>query len=296
MFNHIQGWDITKKLQNKHKIYIRQFTGSKVTCMNDYVKPCRRENNPGQIFHVGSNDIPTSKDPLAIAQCVVRDASLRSSGSFDRISFSECLNNLRQRNINCLFLAHININSIRNKFDQLVSSIKNNIDILMISETKTDNSFSPIQFHFEGYCIYRLDRNKYGGGILVYVQSSSIEGFFIELNLRCKRWLLSCSYNSHQSLISEHLSIIGKDLDLLSASYDKIFLMGDFNAEPHDHFLVNFCDVCNLKNLIKVPTCFKNPESPTSIDVMLTNSCRSFPNSCGIETGLSDFHKMIVTI
>ena len=97
-------------------------------------------------------------------------------------------------------------------------------------------------------------------------------------------------------MISEHLSIIGKDLDLLSANYDKIFLMGDFNAEPHDHFLMDFCDVYNLKNLIKVPTRFKNPERPTSIDVMLTNSYRSFQNSCAIETGLSDFYKMIVTI
>ena len=59
--------------------------------------------------------------------------------------------------------------------------------------------------------------------------------------------------------------------------------MGHFNEEPQDHFLMDFCDVYDLKNLIKVTTCFKNPESPTSIDVMLTNSCRSFPNSCAIE-------------
>ena len=67
----------------------------------------------------------------------------------------------------------------------------------MISETKIDNSFSTMQFHIEGYCIYRLHRNEYRGGILLYVredipsklipmQSSSIEGFFIELNLSVK--------------------------------------------------------------------------------------------------------------
>ena len=72
--------------------------------------------------------------------------------------------------------------------------------------------------------------------------------------------------------------------------------MGDFNAEPHDHFIMDFCDVYNLKNLIKVSTCFKNLERPTSINVMLTNSYGSFQNSCSIDTGLSDFHKMIVTI
>ena len=177
----------------------------------------------------------------------------------------------------------------------------------MISETKIDHSFPTIQIHIEGYSIYGLDQNEYRGGILVYVredisyklipmQGSSIECFLIEVNLRCKKWLLSCSYNSHRSLISEHLSIIGKDLDLLSDNYDKFFLKGDSHAEPRDYFLMDFCGMHNLKKLIKVPACFKNPERPTSIDVMLTNSCRSFQNSCAIEAGLSDFHKMIVTI
>ena len=134
----------------------------------------------------------------------------------------------------------------------------------MTSETKIENSFPTMQFHIKGFYIYRLDLNEYGGAILGYMredipfklipmQSSSIEGFFIELNLR---WLLSCNYNSHRSLILEHLSIIENDLDILSANYDKIFLMGDFNAEPHDQFLMNFCDVYNLRNLINVPTCF----------------------------------------
>ena len=131
---------------------------------------------------------------------------------------------------------------------------------------------------------------------LIPMQSFSVEGFFVEINLRCKKWLLRCSYNLYRSLISELLSIIGMDLDVLSANYHQIFLMGDFDAEPHDHFIVDFCDAYNLKNLIKMPICFKNPEKPTINDLRLTNSRRSFQNSCPIETGLSDYHEMIVTI
>ena len=72
MIQDIQDWEITKKLENKHKVYIRQFAGSKIICMNVYVKPCIREKNPDHIiFHVGTNDIPTSKDPLAIGQSIV---------------------------------------------------------------------------------------------------------------------------------------------------------------------------------------------------------------------------------
>ena len=214
---------------------------------------------------------------------------------------------MRNKNLNRLLFAHININSIRNKFDQVLAGIKNNIDVLMISETKLDSTFPKMQFHFEEYCVYRLDRNEHGVGILVYVredipsklipmQNSSIEGLFIELNLRSKKWLSACSYNPHRSLISEHLSITGKNLDLFSAKYENIFLMGDLNAEPHDSYLKDFCDIYSLKNLIKVPTCFKNPDRPTCIDVMLTSSYRSFHNSCVVETGISDFHKMTVTV
>ena len=57
----------------------------------------------------------------------------------------------------------------------------------------------------------------------------------------------------------------------------------------------NFCDMFNTKN-IKEKTCFKNSENPTCIDLILRNRPRSFQNSTVIETGLSDFHKMCVTV
>ena len=52
----------------------------------------------------------------------------------------------------------------------------------------------------------------------------------------------------------------------------------------------------NLKNLINMPTCFKNLSNPSSIDLMLTNHPRSFQNSLSIDTCLSDFHRMTVTV
>ena len=52
----------------------------------------------------------------------------------------------------------------------------------------------------------------------------------------------------------------------------------------------------NLKNLIKEPTCFKNPEKPTIIDLILTNKPKCFQHSCTYETGISDFHKMTITV
>ena len=57
-----------------------------------------------------------------------------------------------------------------------------------------------------------------------------------------------------------------------------------------------FCESYNLSSLIRESTCYKNPENPSYIDIFLTNSPNSFQNSSVVETGLSDFHRMIVTV
>ena len=75
-----------------------------------------------------------------------------------------------------------------------------------------------------------------------------------------------------------------------------MLLLGDFNTEVENNFLKEFCDLYGMKSLIRVPTCYKNQTYPTCIDLKLTNSNRSFQNSCTIQTGLSDFHKMITTV
>ena len=60
--------------------------------------------------------------------------------------------------------------------------------------------------------------------------------------------------------------------------------------------LKNLCSLYLLKNLTKKATCFKNPEDPKTIDLILTNRRRSFCNSGSLETGLSDFHKLTATV
>ena len=110
---------------------------------------------------------------------------------------------------------------------------------------------------------------------------------------------MCCSYKPRQRFISNHLIDNGRNLDLLSTSYDNILLLDDFNAEVENNFLKEFCDLYGTKSLIKIPTCYKNSANLTCIDLMVTNSDesnQSFQNSCTIETGLSDFHEVIVTI
>ena len=81
----------------------------------------------------------------------------------------------------------------------------------MISETKLDEPFPKGKFLMTGFTEpYRMDRNTNGGGIALYVREDipyrkmsfknddkDIEHFFVKINLRKKKWLISCLYNPH---------------------------------------------------------------------------------------------------
>ena len=59
---------------------------------------------------------------------------------------------------------------MRNKFNLLVPAVVRNLDIFLITESKTDNSFSEAQFEIDGFTIpYRVDRDCNEGDILLYI-------------------------------------------------------------------------------------------------------------------------------
>ena len=108
------------------------------------------------------------------------------------------LKRLRSNHPQQIIIGHLNINSIRNKFDIMKPMLMHDLDIFMVTETKLDDSFPVSQFNVEGFSTpFRLDRNKTGGRIILYIRSyiiaskltsftfpNDIEAFFIEINLK----------------------------------------------------------------------------------------------------------------
>ena len=177
----------------------------------------------------------------------------------------------------------------------------------MISETKISESYPIHEFEIEGFNIsFRLDRNCHGGGIILYVRQDppckeltshnhpkNMESIFIELTLRKTKWSLTGGYNPKKESITRFLSHVSEGLDKYIYNYDNIIILGDLNVDIPDESMIDFCNMYNPKNLIKQPTCYKNHNNPSSIDVILTNRAKSFQNSI---TGLSDHHKMILAV
>ena len=85
---------------------------------------------------------------------------------------NELLNNIRISNVNRLIIGQLNINSLRNKIEALKTIIRGKIDILVITETKLDDTFPTNQFSIDGFSMpFRLDREGGGGGgVIIYVR------------------------------------------------------------------------------------------------------------------------------
>ena len=143
-------------------------------------------------------------------------------------STNSSLETIRKDILDKLTLAHLNINSIRNKFDSLADIIKDNIDVSLISKTEVDDTFPNGQFFLDGFGTpFRLDQNSYGGGIMLFIRNAipakvvstddrSIASFCVELNFRKKKWLLN-SYNPKHRSIKSHLESLSKSIDSLSS-------------------------------------------------------------------------------
>ena len=168
---------------------------------------------------------------------------------------------MRLSNINKLIVGSLNINSISGKFEQLKTVINGNIDILLVVETKLDATFPESQFVIEGYSApYRLDGNRNGGGILIYVREDipskklskhnfpdDIEGFFIEINLRKTKWLIFGSYHPPSQSDQYYFDNVGQALDTYNSTYEKSLLVGDFNVEERDACSMDFMYQYDLK-------------------------------------------------
>ena len=143
------------------------------------------------------------------------------SEDMDHEDVNEILNDIRIKNINNIIIAYLNINSFPNKYDALNFFIPENIDIMIIGETKLDDSYPTTQFLIDGFSKpFRRDRDKFGGGTLCYVRKGllcmeltkhtfpdDIEGLIIEINLRKSKWLLLSTYHP-QAKMTPIISIL----------------------------------------------------------------------------------------
>ena len=159
----------------------------------DNINPSKHLNRSGlHLNHLCKSILSVSF--LSVLNSLDSEQWLKSKGSnnSDKNSGkSEALNEvtfLRRKFTKHLLFGHLNLNSIRNKFEALEFLIKDRFDVFLVSENKLHSSFPEAQFKIPGYRIFRQDRVKYGGGLM----------FYINQNIPCKK--ISFSFQRLSSL------------------------------------------------------------------------------------------------
>ena len=155
-----------------------------------------------QMNPLASSFIPILQD-LDLNSMVSPNGSVSSDSEDDENPYV-VLKNLKKKNFERPVIAHMDINSISSKFEPLTSMIKDNIDFLLITESKIDDTFPRGHFQIEGYARpIRLDRTRNGGGLIIFVRDDltckelrprvlypELECTFLELRVRQSKWLV----------------------------------------------------------------------------------------------------------
>ena len=167
------------------------------------------------------------------------------------------LKELKGKNLERPVIAHLNINSISSKFEPLTSMIQENVDILLVTESRIDDTFPMGQFQVEGFSRpIRLDRNRDGGGIIIFVREDltcnelkprvlypELECTFLEMRIRQSKWLVVVGYNPQKENISKFLNRISEEMDKLLPKYENLLMLGDWNSTVNEESLANFCEM-----------------------------------------------------
>ena len=170
--------------------------------------------------------------------------SLSSENSESCFSINNDILRIRKERIdNALntIIGDLNINSIRNKF-VLVENIIKAFDIFLISESKLDCTFPLNQFHIAGFKQFRRDRNRFGGGLMLYINENipcrplnehpkfpDLELIVFELHQSKHKSLFLGIYKPLCQNEIHFLHRINSILDHYLTTYENFILIGDFN-------------------------------------------------------------------
>ena len=222
------------------------------------------------------------------------------------------LKSTRCENPTNLIIAHVNVNSIKTKFEYFHDILRKGLlDILCITETKLDNTYADALFRCTGFKCYRKDRSSSSGGMLVYIrediphnrlekceindQSCHFENVLFQFQTKNSKFKLACVYKNPRVPSGKFLQLSSQFLDAMTLDGDEIVMLGDFNIDmltANNEVSNELCDIYGLENIIVSPTCFKS-EKGTLLDPVLVSNKYKFCKPFNVVCGLSDWHNMV---
>ena len=159
-------------------------------------------------------------------------------------------------------------------------------DIVCIVESWLDDSILDAEICIQGYSLFRLDRTRHGGGVLIFVKSLFIVSVIFEgtpefeclaLSVRCNDnspgFLIVLFYRPPNSGHSPLDNLFDFLCNVIVTHSSNLYLIGDFNVNflepttPLYHKLLSIVSSFNLTQVVSEPTRVTNLSS-TLIDLI----------------------------
>ena len=212
-------------------------------------------------------------------------------------------------------IAHVNVRSLYPKFDEISLLLTgSSLDVLCLSETWLDETISNSQIGIPGYIIERNDRNRQGGGVMMYIRESidyhlrddiascpsiCIENIWIEIKLSQDRRCLVCCLYRPPSASTAYYNAILDTLDKATLDDKDIFVAGDLNFDYKLDESLSSNPIHYIENLYSMTQIIHQPtrvtkNSTSLIDLMLTTLPELHHNTKVYEFAFSD-HFLIYT-
>ena len=150
----------------------------------------------------------------------------------------------------------------------IIQSVK--FDCISINESMLDISISDSEIAIDNYMIFRKDRNRNGGGVLLYISKSlkptKIDDTFhteiVCVKIHIQRFnILICSLYRPPSSLVEYYDKMICDCENIMALGQDMIIMGDLNLNCfqndfyHAHpLIINLEEYFQLNQLIRLPT------------------------------------------
>ena len=150
------------------------------------------------------------------------------------ITFHFCIRVIPKGNIG-LVIANLNINSLIKHIDEVrIFLAQHALDILAIRESKLDNLISDSEIRITGYTVYRKDRKRFGGGVVMCIRDNLL-------------------HSQRNDLTTDDLEIACIEVKLL---YNKSFLVATWYRPPSSQIdlfdkWALFLSKCDIENKVK---------------------------------------------
>ena len=206
----------------------------------------------------------------------------------------------------------LNINGLLKHLDEIRILVdEKQPHILLLNETKTDDSIDDYDIEIENYIINRRDRNSFGGGIAIYVHKNiqftlrddlkipDLETVTVEVNLPFVRpIILSVLYRPEGpvAVFDKIESMISK----ITGEKKEFILMGDLNCDILSMTLNKTKHIVQIYKTYGLVQVIKEATRTTSgihtlIDHIVTNKIDRIAESGVMPCGISD-HDVIYII